>query len=177
MKTFEDLALIAPLLQAVEKMGYEKPTPIQAQAIPPLLEGRDVLGCAKTGTGKTAAFTLPVLQKLHASLDKSERKGKRKIAALILSPTRELAAQIDENIRGYSAFMPVRHTVIFGGVNQRSQVNALNKGVDILTACPGRLLDLMNQGYIDLADIEFFALDECDRMLDMGFIHDVQTGA
>jgi ATP-dependent RNA helicase RhlE len=173
MTTFQDLKLIEPLLNAVRQQGYEHPTPIQAQAIPPLLEGRDVLGCAQTGTGKTAAFSLPILQHL-AERPKRER-GKRPIRALVLSPTRELAAQIEESFEAYSAMMPeIRHLVIFGGVNANPQINRLRNGVDILVATPGRLLDLQSQGEIDLTTVEFFVLDEADRMLDMGFIHDIR---
>ena len=173
MTTFFELDLIEPLLDAVEAQGYTEPTPIQAQAIPPLLEGRDVLGCAQTGTGKTAAFTLPVLQHIEES-SYGQAPGKRPIRALILTPTRELAAQIGENISQYSQFMHISHTVIFGGVKQGAQVRRLQKGVDILVATPGRLLDLIGQGYIQLGKVEFFVLDEADRMLDMGFINDVR---
>ena len=163
--------LRSELRKAVSAAGYTKPSPIQQQAIPPLLEGRDLLGCAQTGTGKTAAFALPLLQKIAAS-GKQPNRGRP--MALILAPTRELAAQIDDSIRTYSRFLRVRHTVIFGGVNQSRQVNALNRGVHILTATPGRLLDLMGQGFISLDGIESFILDEVDRMLDMGFIHDIK---
>ena len=170
MTTFQSLGLIDTLLRAVEAEGYDTPTPVQQQSIPPLLAGRDVLGVAQTGTGKTAAFTLPVLQ----IMDRNRPKGKRFIRALILSPTRELAAQIDERLGAYSEHMDVRHRVIFGGVNQNPQVRALQKGLDVLVATPGRLLDLVGQGHIDLSRIEFFVLDEADRMLDMGFIHDIK---
>ena len=170
MTTFQSLGLIDTLLRAVEAEGYDTPTPVQQQSIPPLLAGRDVLGVAQTGTGKTAAFTLPVLQ----IMDRNRSKGKRFIRALILSPTRELAAQIDERLGAYSEHMDVRHRVIFGGVNQNPQVRALQKGLDVLVATPGRLLDLVGQGHIDLSRIEFFVLDEADRMLDMGFIHDIK---
>ena len=167
--TFEQLNLIEPLLQAVREAGYETPSPIQQKAIPPVLEGRDLLGCAQTGTGKTAAFALPILQRLAQSPVKSN-----KIRALILTPTRELALQIDESFAAYGAYLPVRHTVIFGGVGQAPQVAALQRGVEVLTACPGRLNDLIGQGHVDLSALEVFVLDEADRMLDMGFIHDVK---
>ena len=170
MTTFQSLGLVDTLLRAVEAEGYESPTPVQEQSIPPLLAGRDVLGVAQTGTGKTAAFTLPVLQ----IMDRNKPGGKRHIRALILSPTRELAAQIDERLGAYSEHMDVRHRVIFGGVNQNPQVRALQRGLDVLVATPGRLLDLVGQGHIDLSRIEFFVLDEADRMLDMGFINDIK---
>jgi ATP-dependent RNA helicase RhlE len=172
LPTFAALDLIEPLLRAVDAQGYTTPTPIQRQAIPPLLQGRDVLGCAQTGTGKTAAFTLPVLQ--HMASRPSPRKGRRAIRALVLTPTRELAAQIGESVNAYGRHLKVDHTVIFGGVKQGPQVRVLQRGVDVLVATPGRLLDLIGQGYIDLGDVEFFVLDEADRMLDMGFIHDVR---
>ena len=170
MTSFQSLGLIDTLLRAVESEGYDSPTPVQQQSIPPLLAGRDVLGVAQTGTGKTAAFTLPVLQ----IMDRNRPRGKRFIRALILSPTRELAAQIDERLGAYSEHMDVRHRVIFGGVNQNPQVRALQRGLDVLVATPGRLLDLVGQGHIDLSRVEFFVLDEADRMLDMGFIHDIK---
>ncbi len=165
--TFKDLNLINPIQKALTKQGYEIPTPIQGESIPGLLEGRDLIGIAQTGTGKTAAFTLPILQKMK------ESHG-RGIRTLVLAPTRELAAQIGESFEAYGEFLDFRHTVIFGGVKQGKQVQALRKGVDILVATPGRLLDLMNQGKINLRNIEFFVLDEADRMLDMGFIHDIK---
>ncbi len=168
---FQDLGLSAPLLRAVSEKGYETPTPIQEQAIPPALEGRDLQGCAQTGTGKTAAFTLPILQLLA---QEPPVRGRRPIRALVLTPTRELAIQIDECCRDYARYTPIRHCVIFGGVNQRPQVEALERGVDLLVATPGRLLDLIGQGYITLDAIRFFVLDEADRMLDMGFIHDIR---
>jgi len=171
MKSFTELPLIEPIQRAVKDEGYTVPTPIQAQSIIPLLEGRDLIGCAQTGTGKTAAFTLPLLQKLTAS---GIRAGRNAPRALILAPTRELAAQIGSSIRTYGRHLHISNTVIFGGVGQQSQVNALSKGVDILVATPGRLLDLMNQGYINLSRVEFFVLDEADRMLDMGFINDIR---
>jgi len=164
-------ALIPQIQRAVAAEGYVTPTPIQEQCIPHLLEGRDMLGTAQTGTGKTAAFTLPLLQRLSSN-SRPPRKGTP--TALILAPTRELAAQIGESIRTYGRFLHLRHTVIFGGVNQSNQVNALNRGVDILVATPGRLLDLMQQGFIRLNEVEVFILDEVDRMLDMGFIPDVK---
>ena len=171
MINFQDLGLSAPLLRAIEEKGYENPTPIQEQAIPPVLRGRDLQGCAQTGTGKTAAFTLPILQLLAAE---PPVRGRREIRALVLTPTRELAIQIDECCRDYARYTPIRHCVIFGGVNQRPQVEALQQGVDLLVATPGRLLDLIGQGYISLTHLRFFVLDEADRMLDMGFIHDIR---
>lgn len=170
MTDFESLGLSKPLLRAVEAEGYTTPTPVQEQAIPPLLAGRDVLGVAQTGTGKTAAFALPVLQ----IMSRNRPQGKRYIRTLVLSPTRELAAQIDDRFSAYSEHLDIRHKVIFGGVNQNPQVRALQKGLDVLVATPGRLLDLINQGHIDITNVEFFVLDEADRMLDMGFIHDIK---
>ena len=169
--TFKELNLIEPIMHAVAEKGYVTPTPIQEQAIPPALEGRDLMGCAQTGTGKTAAFTLPILQLLSA---RPRTKGRRPIKALVLTPTRELAIQIDECCRDYARYTDLRHCVIFGGVNQRPQVDALQRGVDLLVATPGRLLDLIGQGYVTLDTIRFFVLDEADRMLDMGFIHDIR---
>lgn len=170
--TFKDLNLIEPILKALSEKGYEKPTLIQEQAIPSILENRDILGCAQTGTGKTAAFALPIIQKI--SKYKEQNKHQRGILSLILSPTRELALQIDESIRLYGKYTPVRNTVVFGGVNQNRQVQNLQRGVDILTATPGRLLDLIEQGYVDLSQVKILVLDEADRMLDMGFINDIQ---
>ena len=170
--TFKDLKLKAPILKALEKQGYSQPTPIQEQAIPILLKGHDLLGVAQTGTGKTAAFGIPILN--HLLKDKGSRQGKRKIKALVVTPTRELAIQIAENFTAYSQFTPLRNTVIFGGVKQSKQVASLQQGVDILVATPGRLLDLMNQGYITFRDLKYVVLDEADQMLDMGFIHDVK---
>lgn len=170
MSDFQSLGLSEKLLQAVKKEGYTSPTPVQEQSIPPLLAGRDVLGVAQTGTGKTAAFALPVLQ----VMSRSRPQGKRFIRALVLSPTRELAAQIDERFSAYSEHLDIRHRVIFGGVSQNPQVRALQRGLDILIATPGRLLDLIGQGHIDITKVEFFVLDEADRMLDMGFIRDIQ---
>ena len=166
---FSELNLTRPLLRAVEEAGYTAPSPIQQKAIPPVLDGRDLLGCAQTGTGKTAAFALPILQRLAAS--HPSHKGVR---ALILTPTRELALQIDECFALYGKYCNVSHTVIFGGVGQAPQVAALQRGADVLTACPGRLNDLIGQGFVDLSRLEVFVLDEADRMLDMGFIHDVK---
>lgn len=161
--------LIEPILRALQTEGYTTPTPIQQQAIPIVLEGNDLLGCAQTGTGKTAAFSIPLLQLLYQQ--KSTHKG---IKALILTPTRELAIQIDESIAAYGRHTGLTHAVIFGGVSQLPQTQALKRGVDILIATPGRLLDLMQQGYVSLQQLQFFVLDEADRMLDMGFIHDVK---
>ncbi len=169
--TFKELKLIEPLQKALSALGYETPTPIQEMAIPPLLDGRDVLGCAQTGTGKTAAFSLPVLQHMENSV---RRTGRVKIKVLILTPTRELAAQIGESIKEYGRFLRFKHLVIFGGVNENPQIRALDQGIDILVATPGRLLDLTNRELINLGHVEFFILDEADRMLDMGFVHDVR---
>lgn len=169
---FKELELIEPILKALETEGYTNPTPIQEQAIPSALAGKDILGCAQTGTGKTAAFSIPILQLVSQSqLNGNFTRG---IKALILTPTRELAIQIDESIAAYGKNLRISHEVIFGGVSQHHQVINLKKGVDILTATPGRLLDLMQQGFINLRDIRFFVLDEADRMLDMGFITDVK---
>ena len=168
--TFKELNLSAPLLRAVQEAGYETPSPIQAAAIPPVLAGRDLMGCAQTGTGKTAAFALPMLDRLSAAAPR--RKGA--VRALILTPTRELALQIGESFDAYGKYLKLRSTVIFGGVGQAPQVEAIRKGVDILIACPGRLNDLIGQGFIDLSALEIFVLDEADRMLDMGFVHDVK---
>ena len=168
--TFQDLNLLPQLQRAVADLGYAAPSPIQAQAIPPVLLGRDLIGCAQTGTGKTAAFAIPILQRLHGEAV----TGRRVIRALVLTPTRELALQIKESFDQYGKHLPLRNTVIFGGVGQAPQVEALQRGVDILVATPGRLNDLCNQGHIDLTRVEAFVLDEADRMLDMGFIHDVR---
>jgi ATP-dependent RNA helicase RhlE len=167
---FADLRLVEPLLRAVAAEGYTVATPIQIKAIPPVLEGRDLMGCAQTGTGKTAAFALPILQRLNAS----PRPGAKRIRCLVLCPTRELASQIADSFTAYGRNLSLRNTVIFGGVNQNPQVRALRQGVDVLVATPGRLLDLMNQGFIDLRGIEILVLDEADRMLDMGFIRDIR---
>ncbi len=171
--SFESLNLIEPIKLALAAEGYTTPTPIQQQAIPIVLEGKDLLGVAQTGTGKTAAFSIPIIQKLYQNRDLN-RKGRRKIKALIVTPTRELAIQIGESIAAYGANTDLRHTVIFGGVKQGRQTDELHNGVDILVATPGRLLDLITQGFITLNAIEIFVLDEADRMLDMGFVHDVK---
>jgi len=168
--TFNDLGLIEPILKALQAEGYTHPTPIQEQAIPHLVKGRDLLGCAQTGTGKTAAFAIPILQELTAR----PPAAKRAIRTLILTPTRELAIQIGESFTAYGRNLQVRHTVIFGGVGQKPQTDALQRGVDVVVATPGRLLDLMQQGFVHLNGLEIFVLDEADRMLDMGFIHDVK---
>lgn len=173
--TFEDLRIVPPILKALKAQGYTHPTPIQAQSIPILLRGKDLLGCAQTGTGKTAAFSIPVLQNIFLDQQNATQpKGIRKIKALIVTPTRELAIQIGENFMAYSKFTKIRSTVIFGGVKQGAQIQALKRGVDVLVATPGRLLDLMQQGFITLKHIEYFILDEADHMLDMGFIHDIR---
>ena len=169
--SFNSLNIIEPVLEAIKEEGYTIPTPIQEQSIPIILKGTDLLGCAQTGTGKTAAFAVPILQLLSA--DKSYGK-KRKIRSLIVTPTRELALQIGESFKTYGRHTGLSYTVIFGGVNQNKQTSSLQGGVDIVVATPGRLLDLMNQGFISLRDVEIFVLDEADRMLDMGFIHDVK---
>jgi ATP-dependent RNA helicase RhlE len=169
---FKDLSLIEPILRALTQEGYTAPTPIQERSIPSVLQHRDLLGCAQTGTGKTAAFTVPILQLMHES--RTGDHGHRAIRALILTPTRELAIQIGDSILAYGRHLDIRSLVIFGGVSQVPQVQALKKGVDILVATPGRLLDLMQQQHITLRDIRFFVLDEADRMLDMGFVHDVR---
>jgi ATP-dependent RNA helicase RhlE len=170
--TFNNLGLIQPILEALEEKGYTQPTPIQEQAIPILLKRRDLLGCAQTGTGKTAAFAIPIIQLIEQNKD--DQAGKRKVKALVVTPTRELAIQIGENFTAYCKHTRLRNTVIFGGVKQGAQTNALRGGVDILVATPGRLLDLIQQGYITLKHIEYFVLDEADQMLDMGFIHDIK---
>lgn len=170
--TFKDLEIIEPILKALEAEGYTHPTPIQQQSIPILFKGKDLLGCAQTGTGKTAAFGIPILQQLY--LNKHRENGRRKVKALVITPTRELAIQIGESFTAYGKYTGIKNTVIFGGVNQNAQTNALSRGVDILVATPGRLLDLINQGYIRLDHIEHFVLDEADQMLDMGFIHDIK---
>ena len=165
---FTDLQLIKPILDALIQEGYEKPTPIQSQAIPHLLEGKDLLGTAQTGTGKTAAFAIPILQNLYHKNTKNHQ-----IKALILTPTRELAIQIEESFKAYGRHLPLKTLVIFGGVKQGAQEQALKNGVDILVATPGRLLDFINQGIISLKNLEIFVLDEADRMLDMGFVDDI----
>jgi len=170
--TFRDLHLIEPILRVLKEESYTHPTPIQEQAIPILLRGKDLLGCAQTGTGKTAAFATPILQ--HLYLDKQPNVGKRKIKVLVVTPTRELAIQIAESFTTYGKYTGIKNTVIFGGVKQGAQTDSLRKGVDVLVATPGRLLDLMNQGFITLKNVEYFVLDEADHMLDMGFIHDIR---
>ncbi len=172
MISFNDLGLIAPIHKALLAEGYTQPTPIQQKAIPLLLQKKDLLGCAQTGTGKTAAFAIPILQLLHNQ--QSPVIGQRKIKALVVTPTRELAIQIGESFAAYGKFLHLKHTVIFGGVGQKNQTDALQKGVDIVIATPGRLLDLINQGFISLRTVDYFVLDEADRMLDMGFVHDVK---
>jgi len=169
---FEDLHIIEPILQALKEEGYTEPTTIQEKAIPVILRGIDVLGSAQTGTGKTAAFAIPILQLLHER--PIERNRPRKISTLVLTPTRELAIQISESFSTYGKYTRINNAVIYGGVKQGSQVDSLRHGIDILIATPGRLLDLMGQGYVRLNDIEYFVLDEADRMLDMGFIHDIR---
>lgn len=169
--TFEQLGLIEPILKALEEESYKTPTPIQAEAIPVILDGYDLLGCAQTGTGKTAAFSIPIIQRIEAQYRKGRKPG---IKALILTPTRELAIQIGESFTAYGRHTHVRHTVIFGGVGQKPQTDALERGVDVLVATPGRLLDLINQGFVRLETLDYFVLDEADRMLDMGFIHDIK---
>ena len=170
--SFEDLGIIEPILKSLKGEGYTHPTPIQKQSIPILLNRKDLLGCAQTGTGKTAAFAIPILQ--HLFLKRPQNIGRRKIKSLIVTPTRELAIQIADSFTVYGKYTGIKNTVIFGGVKQGSQTNALRQGVDILVATPGRLLDLMQQGFISLKDIEYFVLDEADQMLDMGFIHDIR---
>lgn len=169
--SFSNLKLIKPLILALDKKGYTTPTPIQQQSIPPILEGRDIFGCAQTGTGKTAAFALPILQLLDSN---QQHNNTRAIKALILAPTRELALQISDSFKDYGHNLKLSHTTVFGGVSQLAQTKALRAGVDILIATPGRLLDLMNQGFIKLNSVEHFVLDEADRMLDMGFINDMK---
>lgn len=170
--TFKELEVIEPILKALQEKGYTHPTPIQEQAIPILLKGKDLLGCAQTGTGKTAAFAIPILQ--HLYLDKTRNRNQRQVKALVVTPTRELAIQIADNFTEYGEHTDIRNTVIFGGIKQGSQTNALRRGVDVLVATPGRLLDLMNQGFISLKNVEYFVLDEADQMLDMGFVHDIK---
>ncbi|PBQ32945.1 DEAD/DEAH box helicase [Sphingobacteriaceae bacterium] len=171
--TFSNLRLIKPLVMALDKKGYTQPTPIQEQAIPHILDGKDIFGCAQTGTGKTAAFALPILQLLDAKKS-NQRQGPGVVKTLILAPTRELVSQISENFTAYGKNLGISHCIIFGGVSQVNQVNNLRRGVDVIIATPGRLLDLMNQGYVKLNNIEHFVLDEADRMLDMGFINDIK---
>lgn len=170
--TFKDLKIIEPILKAIQEKGYTMPTPIQEKSIPILLSGKDLLGCAQTGTGKTAAFAIPILQHLYNN--RQRNNGTRKIKALIITPTRELAIQIADSFTIYGKHTGINNTVIFGGVKQGAQTLALGRGVDILVATPGRLLDLIHQGYISLKNIEYFVLDEADQMLDMGFVHDIR---
>jgi ATP-dependent RNA helicase RhlE len=170
--SFENLNLIEPILRALKTEGYTTPTPIQEQAIPIVLQQKDLLGCAQTGTGKTAAFAIPILQLLHK--DRQQHKEQKSIKTLILTPTRELAIQIDESFAAYGKHTGLKHTVIFGGVSQKPQTDILRKGVDILVATPGRLIDLINQGFVHLQHIKILVLDEADRMLDMGFVNDVK---
>src|SRR6478672_9977828 len=172
--TFDELNLAPAILKAVREQGYETPTPIQAQAIPVVLQGQDLLGGAQTGTGKTAAFTLPLLHKLTMSRSAKNKFGGMGIRALVLTPTRELAAQVEESIRTYGKYLQLTSTVIFGGVGMQPQIDRMRRGVDILVATPGRLLDLQQQGFLDLSTVQVLVLDEADRMLDMGFIHDVK---
>lgn len=169
--TFEQLELIEPIRKALKQEGYTTPTPIQAEAIPVVLGGYDLLGCAQTGTGKTAAFSIPIIQRLY---EQNKIGRTRNIKALVLTPTRELAIQIGESFEAYGRYAGLRHTVIFGGVGQKPQTDALRQGVDVLIATPGRLLDLISQKYVNLSTLEYFVLDEADRMLDMGFIHDIK---
>ncbi len=171
--TFQDLQLIEPVLQALSKEGYTTPTPIQQQAIPAVLQKKDVLGCAQTGTGKTAAFTLPLLQLMFEEKQQT-KQVQPQLHTLILTPTRELALQIGDSIKAYGRYLPLKHHVVFGGVPQREQVQAIRNGLNIIVATPGRLLDLMQQCIVSLNSIRYFVLDEADRMLDMGFVQDVK---
>ena len=171
MNSFDDLGLCSPVLKAIQALGYETPTPIQAQAIPKVLAGNDVLGVAQTGTGKTAAFSLPMIHRLHLERYSGQF---RPIRGLILTPTRELAMQIEDNILGYTKGMKLFSVTLFGGVSQHRQVQKLRRGVDIVVATPGRLLDLMDQGFVNLQHLDYFVLDEADTMMDMGFIHDLR---
>lgn len=170
---FQDLGLIQPILQAIEEEGYSSPTPIQEKAIPIVLKGKDLMACAQTGTGKTAAFAIPIIQTLYNKVQKTGTRSKL-IKALVLTPTRELAIQVAESFSAYGRHADLRFAVIYGGVPQRPQEAALHRGLDILVATPGRLLDLMGQGFVKLNEVEVFVLDEADRMLDMGFVHDVK---
>jgi ATP-dependent RNA helicase RhlE len=171
--SFNDLQVIEPVLKALCDEGYTTPTPVQQQSIPIILQQKDLLGCAQTGTGKTAAFAIPILQLLHQEAGQ-QKDRRRRVRALVLTPTRELAIQVGESFKAYGKYLPLRHLVIYGGVPQYTQVNALSQGTDILVATPGRLLDLLQQRRLSLDDIKYFVLDEADRMLDMGFIHDVK---
>ncbi|HKM00723.1 MAG TPA: DEAD/DEAH box helicase, partial [Sedimentibacter sp.] len=168
---FEDLKIIEPILKAVAEEGYKAPSPIQEQAIPHALEGKDILGCAQTGTGKTAAFAIPIIQKIY---NQGNKGSKRQIQSLILTPTRELAVQIEDSFRSYGRYTNLKYCSIFGGVSQNPQTEKLRKGVDVLVATPGRLIDLINQRLVNLSNVSMFVLDEADRMLDMGFINDVK---
>ncbi|MFN9727789.1 DEAD/DEAH box helicase [Acidovorax sp.] len=172
--TFDELKLSPAILKAVHETGYETPTPIQAQAIPAVLEGHDLLAGAQTGTGKTAAFTLPILHRLSQGAAPKNQFGGKGIRALVLTPTRELAAQVEESVREYGKYLDINSTVVFGGVGMNPQIDRIKRGVDILVATPGRLLDLQQQGFLDLSTVQVLVLDEADRMLDMGFIHDVK---
>jgi ATP-dependent RNA helicase RhlE len=174
MTNFTDLGLAEPLLRAVREQGYETPTPIQAQAIPAILKGGDLMAGAQTGTGKTAGFTLPMLHLMAAQRPAFDKKGRLAIRALILTPTRELAAQVEDSVKSYGKHLPLKSMVMFGGVGMQPQIDKLRRGVDILVATPGRLLDHHQQGTLDLSQVQFFVLDEADRMLDMGFIHDIK---
>lgn len=168
---FKDLNIIEPISKSIEEAGYEKPTAIQEKSIPAILDGKDILGCAQTGTGKTAAFAIPILQRI---IEEKKVDNERELKALIVAPTRELAIQIGENVTTYSKYLDIKSTVIFGGVNQSSQVRKIKSGIDVLIATPGRLIDLSNQRHVDLKNVKYFVLDEADRMLDMGMIHDVK---
>ncbi|MFN4104228.1 MAG: DEAD/DEAH box helicase, partial [Tepidimonas sp.] len=172
--TFEELQLLPAIVEAVREQGYETPTPIQAEAIPAVLAGHDLLAGAQTGTGKTAAFTLPMLHLLASRGETPKRGQPRPIRALVLTPTRELAAQVEDSVKAYGKHLKLKSAVVFGGVGLNPQIEKLAKGVDILVATPGRLLDLADQGHLDLSKVEILVLDEADRMLDMGFIHDVK---
>ncbi len=170
--TFSELQIIEPILKALKNKGYTHPTPIQTQSIPILLARKDLMGCAQTGTGKTAAFAIPILQHLYQ--ERPMNQGRRPIRALVITPTRELALQIGDSFTDYGKYTGIRNTVVFGGVKQGAQTDALQKGVDVLVATPGRLLDLIQQGFISLSHVAYFVLDEADHMLDMGFIHDIR---
>src|SRR5215510_11729915 len=169
MNSFEGLNLSAPILQAIKSKGYMHPTPVQLKSIPLILAGRDLFSCAQTGTGKTAAFALPLLHLMSA-----KRTSHKSVRTLVLAPTRKLAVQIGDSFRDYGKYLHMKHVVIYGGVSQHQQTMSLKKGAEIIIATPGRLLDLMNQGFVKLKDVEFLVLDEADRMLDMGFIHDIK---
>jgi ATP-dependent RNA helicase RhlE len=172
--TFEDLEIIAPILEALTQEGYTKPTPIQAEAIPHLLQGKDLLGCAQTGTGKTAAFSIPMLQLLYQQAGQQENSDGRTIKGLVLTPTRELAMQVSDSIKAYGKFTGLKHVVLYGGVPYKQQTDVLQAGVDIVVATPGRLMDLMDQGFVQLQHVQLLVLDEADRMLDMGFLQDIR---